>query len=88
MAQSTLLRYCRARQLKNLPLFLGRFSSLSGSLKVYHIAILFLTICISYRGASIAIPDDTPKSTISKENNSLNIFQDYFITNYIDLKCY
>ena len=35
-------------------------------------------ICISYRGAIIAIPEDMPKSTISKENDSLNIFQDNF----------
>ena len=40
--------------------------------------ILFLTIWVLYRGASIAIPDDTPKSTISKENSSFNIFQDHF----------
>ena len=35
-------------------------------------------ISVSYIGASIAIPDDTPKSTISKENDSFNIFQDHF----------
>ena len=35
-------------------------------------------IRVLYRGASIAIPDDTPKSTISKENSSFNIFQDHF----------
>ena len=48
------------------------------SLKLYRITILFLTIRVLYRGASIAIPDDTPKSTISKENSSFNIFQDHF----------
>ena len=35
-------------------------------------------IPILYRGASIAIPDDTPKSAISKENDSFKIFQDHF----------
>ena len=35
-------------------------------------------IRVLYRGASIAIPDDTPKSTISKENSNFNIFQDHF----------
>ena len=29
-------------------------------------------------GASIMIPDNTPKSTISKVNGSFNIFQDHF----------
>ena len=33
---------------------------------------------LSYRGASIAIPHDTPKSTVSKENDSFNILQDHF----------
>ena len=35
---------------------------------------------VSYHGASIEIPDDTPKSTctIAKENHSFNIFQDHF----------
>ena len=37
--------------------------------------ILFLTICALYHAASIRIPDDTPKSTISKENDSFNILQ-------------
>ena len=43
-----------------------------------------------YSGASIAIPDNTLKSTISNESDSFNIFQDHFITNYMyeDLKCY
>ena len=45
--------------------------------------ILFLTIHVSYHGASIAIPDDTPKSTIYKENDSFNIFQDHL---YIKLQ--
>ena len=53
------------------------------SLKSYRIAILFLTMCVLHHGASIALPDDTPKSTISKENNSFNIFQDHFYN-----KCY
>ena len=45
---------------------------------LYHILILFLMIRISNREASIMIPDDTPKSTISKENDSFNIYQDHF----------
>ena len=31
-----------------------------------------------YHWASIAIPDDTPKSIISKENDSFNMFQNHF----------
>ena len=44
----------------------------------YCIVILFLTIRVSYRGACIMIPDNMPKSTVSKENDSFNIFQDHF----------
>ena len=33
---------------------------------------------ISYLAASNAIPDNKPKSIISKENDSFNIFQDHF----------
>ena len=40
--------------------------------------ILFLRICISNGRASIEVADDMPKSTISKENDSFNIFQDHF----------
>ena len=32
--------------------------------------------------------DNMPKNTIPKENDSFNIFQDHFITNHEDLKCY
>ena len=35
-------------------------------------------IHVLYRGASIEIPDNMPKSTISKENDSFNIFKDHF----------
>ena len=47
------------------------------SLKLHRIMMLFLMIHVSYHWASIAIPDDTPKSTISKENDNFNIFQDH-----------
>ena len=40
--------------------------------------ILFLMIRVSYHGASIRIPDYMPKSTISKENDSFNLFRDHF----------
>ena len=40
--------------------------------------ILFLMIHLSYCGASIAMPDNTSKSIIAKENDSFNIFQDHF----------
>ena len=40
--------------------------------------LIFLMIRISYLGASIAVPINVPKSTISKENDSFNIFQDHF----------
>ena len=39
--------------------------------------ILYLTICVSYPEKNIAIPEDTPKSTFSKENDSFYIFQDH-----------
>ena len=66
--------------------FYGPFKNisliLSHSLKSYRIVILFLTIRVSYRGAGIVIPDDTPKSTISKEDDSFNIFQDHFYNKF------
>ena len=39
------------------------------------ITMLFLMICVTC-GASIILPDNRPKSTISKENDSFNILQD------------
>ena len=44
----------------------------------YHIALLFLKVRVLYHGASIVIPDDMSRGTISKENDSFTIFQDHY----------
>ena len=46
--------------------------------------ILVLTLHILYRGANIAIPDDTPKVQFSKKMIPLTYFKTISITNYKD----
>ena len=67
---------------KNISLISSRF------IEIVSYCDTFLIIRVSYRGAGIVVPDDTPTSTISKEDDSLTYFKTIFITNFKDLKCY